>query len=245
LETERPESLDSRMALSNNLADTCCNPKHLFPTLPGGEELTAKEASTVIESGTTTLDKVRDPSKKSVRLVLDDDLDSVAALCRVDDSGCWIAPTAGPVPCRPHGDDRDYRALPIMAPHRWTWMVAHGRSKKLLPGNMFQVRRRCGKDKCCNPEHLYLTAPDGEELSLDEAETWLRSGKARWQDALGWTTRQICLVSTLGTRGLPCLAMIGSRGFTMVSLPRRVLVNRGRCPRAILVLVSAFMAEAM
>ncbi|WP_179293437.1 sigma factor-like helix-turn-helix DNA-binding protein [Mycobacterium intracellulare] len=164
----------------------CCNPDHLYLTAPDGEELSLDEAETWIRSGKKrwqdALDKHvrREPqlSDRKFRLVLRDDLESMADLCGIDESGCWIAPTAGPVACRASGDDRDYRDLPFMAPHRWTWMIANGRSRNPLPGNMFHVRRRCGKDKCCKPDHLYLTAPDGEELSLNDAE-------ARWQDAIG------------------------------------------------------------
>lgn len=166
--------------------DKCCNPDHLYLTAPDGEELSVDEAESWIRSGKKrwqdALDKHirRAPplSDRKFRLVLKDDLESIAELCRVDESGCWIAPTAGPVACRAYGDDRDYRDLPFMAPHRWTWMITNGRSRNPLPGNMFHIRRRCGKDKCCKPDHLYLTAPDGEELSLNEAE-------ARWQDAIG------------------------------------------------------------
>ncbi|MCV7240426.1 sigma factor-like helix-turn-helix DNA-binding protein [Mycolicibacterium celeriflavum] len=63
-------------------------------------------------------------------------------------------------------------------------MVINGRTRDLLPGNKLHVRRRCNKTLCCKPDHLYLTAPDGYELSLEQAETWLRSGETRWQDAV-------------------------------------------------------------
>jgi hypothetical protein len=53
-------------------------------------------------------------------------------------------------------------------------MVANGRSANPLPSSLFQVWKNCGNRRCCNPDHLYLTNPDGEEASVEDAEEWLR-----------------------------------------------------------------------
>jgi hypothetical protein len=53
-------------------------------------------------------------------------------------------------------------------------MIVHGYASKSLPGNMFHVRRRCGIEKCCRPEHLYLTTSRGYEVTSEQAEATLR-----------------------------------------------------------------------
>ena len=72
-----------------------------------------------------------------------------------------------------------------MAPHRWAWMVANGRAANPLLGSLFQVWRHCETSKCCNPEHLYLVDPDGEESSAEEAEEWLRFVATEQPDTAG------------------------------------------------------------
>ncbi|MDO3634451.1 hypothetical protein [Mycolicibacterium arseniciresistens] len=121
----------------------------------------------------------------SSRLPLKDSLESIAAYCTIDSSGCWVIPKTASVPCRALGDDRPEEELPKIAPHRWAWMVANGFASKLLPSSSFQVWKNCGNRRCCNPEHLYLTNPDGEESSAEEAEEWLRSLESREEDSEG------------------------------------------------------------
>ncbi|MCK0173885.1 hypothetical protein [Mycolicibacterium sp. F2034L] len=108
-------------------------------------------------------------------LPLKDNLESIAAYCTIDAQGCWVIPRTSSVPCRATGDDRPDGELPKIAPHRWAWMVANGRASNPLPSSLFQVWKNCGNKRCCNPDHLYLTDPDGEESSVEEAEEWLRA----------------------------------------------------------------------
>lgn len=108
-------------------------------------------------------------------LPLKDDLESIAAYCTIDRNGCWVIPKTASVPCRATGDDRPVDELPKIAPHRWAWMVVNGRAQSPLPSSLFQVWKNCGNRRCCNPDHLYLTNPDGEESSVEDAEEWLKS----------------------------------------------------------------------
>jgi len=85
-----------------------------------------------------------------------------------------MAPGTGPVACRAEADNRPDDELPMLAFHRWVWMVVHGYSSSPLPGKTFYVRRRCGKDRCCHPEHLYLTTPQGRELTPDLVDALLK-----------------------------------------------------------------------
>lgn len=162
--------------------ETCCNPSHLSPTVPGGQaELTDAEVSVILNKSyissanrrETPLVETADSARTDSR-VLTDDLNSIAEYCFVDASGCWIAPTLNPVSCRATGDNRSATELPRMKPQRWAWMVANGCASNPLPGNLFQVWKHCGKSNCCNPDHLFLVDPDGEESSAAEAEEWLR-----------------------------------------------------------------------
>lgn len=167
---------------------SCCNPDHLYAVASGArdEELTAREVALLLENSDVDSAPLAEPPTETAetgiappgRIVLKDHLSSIAEYCFLDASGCLMAPTPGPVACRAKGDLRADRDLPMLAPHRWTWMVLNGYSSNPLPGNRFQVRRRCGKTMCCRPAHLYLATPDGEELSLSDVETWLRSRKA-------------------------------------------------------------------
>lgn len=174
-------------------SDTCCNPTHLYAAVPGGDELSAADVASMIEKSYVssaggsprTSDTVRNVSAPSGRFVLTEDLDSIKAHCTTDDSGCWLAPTTGPVACRAAGNDRPAQLLPYIAFHRWAWLVAHDFAHDPLPGNAFQVRRRCANPSCCNPEHLYLSTPNGFEISAEDVERWRRSGHRRWQDVFG------------------------------------------------------------
>jgi hypothetical protein len=49
-------------------------------------------------------------------------------------------------------------------------MIVHGYASKPLTGDMFHIRRRCGQKLCCRPDHLYLTTPQGHELTPEQAE---------------------------------------------------------------------------
>ncbi|MGO9733519.1 hypothetical protein [Mycobacterium sp.] len=166
---------------------TCCNPAHLYATQPGGAKLTRSEVASLFKVtdtrlGRRTADVGADSASQTGRVVLPDNVGAIYDYCVVDKGGCWIAPTASPVPCRADGDDRVDSDVPQLAFHRWTWMVVHGFSSNPLPGNLFQVRRYCGKSACCKPDHLYLAGPDGQELGLSEVEAWLQSGLAEGQE---------------------------------------------------------------
>lgn len=162
--------------------DTCCNPSHLYAAAPGrAEKLSASAVAALLQKPLAA--SLRQPlsasdlcGKSSGRsgTVLTDDLGSIAGYCIHDDSDCWITPTLNPVSCRASGDLRRDTELPKMRPHRWAWMVANGRASNPLPGNLFQVWRHCGRANCCNPKHLYLIDPDGEESSAEEADEYLR-----------------------------------------------------------------------
>jgi hypothetical protein len=174
----------------------CCNPDHLIAAAPGGDELTPSEVAALLDksyvssaqSPPAVQSTPRPPVIEragfgpAVRPPLTDDLTFISAYCPTDASGCWIAPTTSAVPCRAAGDHRPERDLPKLKVQRWAWMVAHGRASNPLPGNLFQIWKHCGNSRCANPDHLYLTDPDGEESSVEDAEEWLRSvGTGRQQ----------------------------------------------------------------
>ena len=115
-------------------------------------------------------------------MVLADNVESISEYCHHTNTGCWVPPTLSAIACRASGDNRPDWELPKMAPHRWAWMVANGRATNPLPGSLFQVWRHCETSKCCNPDHLYLVDPDGEESSAEEAEEWLRFVAAEESD---------------------------------------------------------------
>lgn len=161
---------------------TCCNPSHLFASRPGaGEELSEPAVAALLQNSQRPeaqpepwrFDLDVNPIERH-GTVLTDDLESVYRYCISDDSDCWLMPTLNAVSCRAAGDLRRDCELPKMSPHRWAWMVANGLSSNPLPGDLFQVWRHCGRRNCCNPEHLYLIDPDGEESTAEEAEEYLR-----------------------------------------------------------------------
>jgi len=149
---------------------TCCNPQHLFVTSRVGAPLSKTAIAALLRNLGAAVDAPDDRTAVKGRIVLQDNLDSIRNYCELDSSGCWIATSASPVACRAEGDGRSDDDLPMMAPHRWVWMVIHGYGSKPLPGNLFHVRRRCGQGRCCRPEHLYLTTPQGDELTPEQAE---------------------------------------------------------------------------
>ncbi|AMO59926.1 HNH nuclease [Mycolicibacterium phlei] len=164
------------------LSRTCCNPEHLYPAAPGGNELTDSEVVGLLtEAGRPPQDTSRtrkgegEPPPSGGRLVLIDELESVRAHCTTDVDECWIAPTTAPVACRASGDTRAENELSQLAFHRWVWMLTHGHARNPLPGWAFHVRRRCGKTNCCNPDHLYLALPNGNEVLPQELERWLQA----------------------------------------------------------------------
>ena len=165
----------------------CCNPEHLIAAAPGGEELSRNDVASLLRKSyvssrgltATTTGDADDGSIPQGRLVLQDDLAAMKDYCSVEGSGCWIAPNASPVACRANGDNRKEDDLPMLAPHRWVWMIVHDRSSDPLPGNLFHVRRRCGQQRCCNPDHLYLTTPQGQEFTSQQVERLLRLGERR------------------------------------------------------------------
>lgn len=167
----------------------CCNPRHLVAVSKvdrANEEDAAPLGASASQHESEECASRPDLSRGPQRLVLQDSLEHIASVCTTSSEGCWLAPTASPVACRLSTNNQDEQHLPPMAPHRWTWMVSHGYAQNPLPGKMFHVRRRCSQSRCCNPAHLYLTAPDGHELSTEAAQKWLDSGLPRWQDALGY-----------------------------------------------------------
>jgi transcriptional regulator with XRE-family HTH domain len=169
---------------------TCCNPAHLYAAPPGGQALTRSEVADLLMTVDTPFtasatDGRGNSTDRPNPIVLLDELGSISDYCTVDESGCWMAPTVSPVPCRATGDERPERDLPQLAFHRWMWMVVHGRSLNPLPGNVFHVRRHCEKKNCCNPDHLYLARASGKITSLREAELWLQWEQLRQQDDLG------------------------------------------------------------
>jgi hypothetical protein len=164
---------------------TCCNPRHLFAAAPGRNEPLSKDdvanllsdayiSSTTPVPSTDRGSAIPDDSDRAGRLVLQANVASIRNYCTVDRSGCWMAPGTGPVACRAEADNRPDDELPMLAFHRWVWMVVHGYSSSPLPGKTFYVRRRCGKDRCCHPEHLYLTTPKGRELTPDLVDALLK-----------------------------------------------------------------------
>jgi len=151
-------------------SSTCCNPQHLFVTSSSGAPLSKTAIAALLRHLGATVDAPGDRTAVKGRIVLQDNLASIRNYCELDSSGCWIATSASPVACRAEGDGRSDDDLPMMAPHRWVWMVTHGYGSKPLPGNLFHVRRRCGQGRCCRPEHLYLATPKGDELTPEQAE---------------------------------------------------------------------------
>lgn len=159
---------------------TCCNPQHLFATSRSGVPLSQAAIAALVRElpGPSTkaievvTNSIHSHAARPGRLVLQADLASIRNCCSIDQSGCWIPSSAGPMACRADGDERADDDLPLMAPHRWVWMVTHGRASDPLPGS-FHVRRRCGNPSCCRPEHLYLTTTQGRELTLEVAESLL------------------------------------------------------------------------
>jgi transcriptional regulator with XRE-family HTH domain len=118
------------------------------------------------------------------RVPLEDSLESIAAYCTIDAAGCWVIPKTASVPCRATGDDRPMSDLPKIAPHRWAWMVSNSRASNPLRSDLFQVWKNCGNRRCCNPKHLYLTNPDGEESSAEDADEWIRSAEIQEDKAV-------------------------------------------------------------
>jgi transcriptional regulator with XRE-family HTH domain len=162
---------------------SCCNPAHLYATQPGGGPLTEEQLKSLF--GITAIPTNRsaevpgdDVPSNVGRFVLPDNISAIASHCAIEKTGCWIAPTAAPVACRADGDERDAKDLPQLAFHRWAWMVVHGFASNPLPGNEFQVRRFCGKNTCCKPDHLYLAGLDGRELPISAAETRFKSSES-------------------------------------------------------------------
>lgn len=158
---------------------TCCNPAHLFPAAPGGAELTQQQVDALLERSFVT-NAPSQPIQNAGRTislpqtVLTEDLSDLAALCTISTTECWISPTTQTLPCRASGDLRAFGDLPRLSTHRWAWMVANSRARNPLPGDLFQVWKRCTNYRCCNPAHLYLTGPDGKECSSEEAESQLQ-----------------------------------------------------------------------
>ncbi|MCZ2108804.1 MAG: hypothetical protein LC118_04450, partial [Dehalococcoidia bacterium] len=89
--------------------------------------------------------------ERSAALVYKESLDDMKSKSIVTSDGCWLAPTAGPVPCRCDGDGRPDGELPKMAAHRWTWSIANGYAHRPFSGAFVKVRHRCGSGMCCNP----------------------------------------------------------------------------------------------
>lgn len=159
---------------------TCCNPEHLYATTPGtGGRLTKSDVAHILQqsNGAPTSPSGSNDSGNAPqrRVVLNDNLDWITDYCTVDESGCWLAKSVGPVACRAMGDLRPEKDLPLFAPHRWAWMVHNRRTSNPLPGTLFHVRRKCGNSRCCRPTHLYLCTPDGAEVSIAQAEAQLTS----------------------------------------------------------------------
>jgi transcriptional regulator with XRE-family HTH domain len=153
---------------------TCCNPQHLYVTSSSGSPL----SKTAIDGIVRTLPgwSMASAAKHKSRLVLPDNINAIRNHCTIDQSGCWIAPVAGPVACRATGNGQQDDQLPMMAPHRWVWMVENSHSSNPLPA-IYQVRRRCRNDMCCRSSHLYLATREGRELTAEEAGRELQRGK--------------------------------------------------------------------
>ena len=159
---------------------TCCNPQHLYATSSDGSPLSKTAIDGLLRRSSPPPKEPAEPNTQERQdpLVLPAHLDSIRNRCTLERSGCWIAPNAGPLACRADGDFRADSDLQMMAPHRWVWMVVHGRSSNPLPAE-FHVRRRCENDRCCRPDHLRLTTPHGEELTLKQAEAILKSRESQ------------------------------------------------------------------
>ena len=186
---------------------TCCNPQHLYVTSPNGSPL----SKTAIDGIVRTLpgwSTASDTTHKS-RLVLPDNIDAIRNHCSIDQSGCWIAPVAGPVACRATGNGGHDDQLPMMAPHRWVFMVDNGHASDPLPAN-YHVRRRCRNDRCCRSSHLYLATRDGRELTVEEAEREIQREKSGPPPVAAKATGSLFAArlnkvfdSNLGTNGNP------------------------------------------
>lgn len=153
---------------------TCCNPQHLYVTSPTGSPLSKTAIDGIIRR--LAVGSNARVSERQCRLVLPDNIDAIRNHCYVERPGCWIAPGGGPMPCRPAANGQPDGELPMMAPHRWVWMVTNRRSQDPLPAN-YHVRRNCRNERCCRPGHLRLTTAEGYELTLEEAERQLRQEK--------------------------------------------------------------------
>lgn len=158
----------------------CCNPAHLYPAAPGGSELSPEQVDALLGRSFVTnapllqIDKAA-RTTSTPQTVLTEDLSELANLCTIGPLECWISPTTQTLPCRASGDLRALGDLPRLSTHRWAWMVANNRAQNPLPGDLFQVWKRCTNYRCCNPAHLYLTGPNGKECSSDEAELQLQT----------------------------------------------------------------------
>lgn len=159
----------------NCSSSTCCNPAHLFAAAPGGRQLSREEVVTILR-GMPIEYRAAVPQ---LRPPLDDSLAAITDYCTVDETGCWIAPTTAPVPCRVRGDVTSDAHLVRMTPHRWAWMVTHGFASTPLSSDEFHVRRRCGKKKCCKPEHLFLTDLYGQAITDSQIGELRRSAEKR------------------------------------------------------------------
>ena len=162
-------------------ATTCCNPEHLYPAAPGGAKLTHQQVDALLNRTSVvpaeSLQRavvVNDGTAYSATTtVLTEDLAALESLCVTNQSGCWISPTTSSLPCRASGDDRPTNDLPRLSAPRWAWKVANDQAAGPLPGSQFQVWKRCSNRRCCNPEHLYITGPDGRECTVEEAKVRL------------------------------------------------------------------------
>lgn len=123
-------------------------------------------------------------------IVLSDCLEDIARLCDVADSGCWVPRIAGRFRCRVSGDVRPNDELPVFKLRRWAWLVANGYAHDPSLATSVRLQRNCAIKRCSNPEHFSAVTSESTRLSLDEAESGLRAGRARWRDALGNTPRR-------------------------------------------------------
>lgn len=117
-------------------------------------------------------------------LVLPATLTEMLAKCELADD-CWLFPRTGSFLCEVAPDESIGDPAVRNAPHRWTWMIAHGRIREGLPSNV-AVRHRCHDNekcryttncshvRCCNPAHLYLSISGSrDELPPEKLDSFI------------------------------------------------------------------------
>lgn len=140
----------------------CSNPSHLYlrcvddQAIPAVRDQPSSGRSSVAEKTSNGL------------VIVGQHRDEVRALCLVSASGCWLPNVSSQCACLLDNSTSPPDALPHMALHRWSWLVANSYASRPLPGDRVHIRRTCKTRRCCNPDHLYAASPEGRVLSVKD-----------------------------------------------------------------------------